>query len=236
MLGCAKGNLTPQKSSEVHMPVITIAREHGAGGLAVATLLAQELGAAIVDRSLIGEVARRASLPPDRVAEEDEHGRSVLDRIARATIPLGVTVGGWAADPDYLVDHHAQIVAFTRAALEEAARLGNAVIVGRGGAAALRDRPGVCHVFLWAPEPDRVRAIQERLGCDAAAARREMHKVDARRAAYVREVYDVDWRDRELYDLILNTARLGHRGSAAAILAALRGRTVLAEARQQPRT
>ncbi len=209
------------------MPVITIAREYGAGGLTVATLLAEELGAMIVDRSLIADVARRTSLPPEQVEAEDEHARSLLDRVARAFLPLGEAVGGWAADPDDLLDYHARIVAFTQAALQEAARVGNVVIVGRGGAAALRDRESALHVFLWAPEPDRVRAIQERLGCDAEAARKAIHMTDARRAAYVREVYGIDWCDRTLYDLILNTGRLGHAGAMAAILGALGERRLI---------
>lgn len=190
----------------------------------MAMLLAEELGATILDRSLIAEVARRASLRDDQVVAEDEHARPWLDLLSGAFIPLGETVGGWAANPDGFPDHHARIVAFTQAVLHEAARSANAIIVGRGGAVALRDRESACHVFLWAPEADRVRTIRERLGCDANLARRAMHRVDARRAAYVREVYRVDWRDRALYDLILNTGRLGHAGAAAAILGALRGR------------
>jgi cytidylate kinase len=216
------------------MAVITIAREYGAGGSSVAALLADELGATIVDRELIADVARRAAIPADRVAADDEHARPLLDRVARMFIPLGETIGGWA-DPDDLLDYHARIVAFTQAAIAEAARLGNVVIVGRGGAAALRNRESACHVFLWAPEADRVRAIRERLNCDADAARRQIHAVDARRAAYVREVYEVDWRDRSLYDLVLNTGRLGHAGAAAAILGAVSSRSTFAEAREPRR-
>ncbi|MGO9180792.1 MAG: AAA family ATPase [Candidatus Limnocylindrales bacterium] len=206
------------------MPVITIAREYGAGGSSVASLLAQELGADVVDRSLIADVARRASLPPDEVAAEDEQGRTVLDRLARLFVPFGEAAAGWAVDPTDLLDHHVVIVDFTRAALREAARSRNAVIVGRGGAEELRDQPDACHVFLWAPERDRIRSIQERLGCDEATARREIHSVDARRAAYIREVHGVDWHDRALYDMVINTARLGYAGAAAAILGVIRSR------------
>jgi cytidylate kinase len=203
------------------MAVVTIARESGAGGSAVAALLAAQLGARLVDRALIAEVARRAALPIDEVEVEDEQARSLLERMAGAYVPLAEFGAGWTADPSMLLDDHTVIVSLTRAVLRDAARSGNAVIVGRGGAAELRDEPRARHVLLWAPEPDRVRAIRERLGCDDATARREMHAIDARRAAYVREVYDVDWRDRALYDLILNTARLGEAGTAAAIFGAL---------------
>ena len=206
------------------MAVITIAREYGAGGSAVAELLARRLGATVVDRSLIADVARRAAAPPEEVAAEDERAPSFLDRLVRGFLPFGDTIGGWATSRDDLLDRHARIVAFTRAAIQESARLGNAIIVGRGGAAALRDHPGVLHVYLWAPEADRVRTVSERQGCDEAAARRAIRTVDARRATFVREAYDVDWRDRSLYDLALNTGRLGREGAAAAILGVLGAR------------
>jgi len=213
------------------MAVITIAREYGGGGSETASLLAHELGAEIVDRSLIAQVARRAALPPDEVAAEDEQGRGLFEQLARAFRPTGDAAAGWVVDPSDLLDHHAVIRDFTRAALQEAARTGNAVIVGRGGAAELRDEPSAYHVFLWAPEPDRVRVVQERLACDGPTARHEIHAVDARRAAYVREVYGIDWRDRALYDMVINTGRLGAPGAAAAILGALRTHRLLG---QQP--
>ena len=180
--------------------------------------MARELGAEIIDRTLITDIARRASLTPDEVEVEVEHGRSLFDRFSRALVPVGELAPGWTFDEADLVDRHAEIVAFTRAAIREAALSGNVVIVGRGGASELRDRPQARHVFIWAPETDRVAAIRARARCDETAARRQIHAVDSQRAAYVREVYGVDWRDRSSYDLIMNAARLGTAAAAGAIL------------------
>ncbi len=204
------------------MPIVTIARELGAGGSAVASILAARLGAEIVDKSLIDEVARRASLATQEVEDEDEHGRSLFDRCIRLFAPLSEAWAGTLVRSDDLLDHHQLIISVTRAVLQEAARSGNAVIVGRGSAAELRDCPGAVHVFLWAPMADRVRAIRERIGCDEATARHRIRTVDGARAAYVYEVYGVDWHDRELYDITLNTARLGHTGAADAVLGSIR--------------
>ncbi len=203
------------------MPVITIAREYGAGGTSVANLLAAELGTPVIDRSLIAEVARRVALPVEDVAQEDEHGRTLLDRFARAFVPVAEAAGGAVLAPEDLVDPHDQIEAVTRVVLGEAGRSGDAIVVGRGGAVELRDLPGALHVFLWAPLPDRVRVIRERDACDEPTARHRIREVDAARAAFIHEVYGADWRDRSLYDLVLNTGRLGYAGAARAILAAL---------------
>jgi hypothetical protein len=58
------------------MPVVTIARETGAGGAEVGRLLADRLRADLVDGSLIDEVARRLQLPREDVEERDEQPRS----------------------------------------------------------------------------------------------------------------------------------------------------------------
>jgi hypothetical protein len=80
------------------MPVITIAREFGSGGSRVAAMLAQRLGAEVIDRRLVAEVADRLGLTADAVAAEDEHANSVVDRLVRSFPSLGEAYGaGWGA-------------------------------------------------------------------------------------------------------------------------------------------
>ena len=50
-------------------------------------------------------------------------------------------------------------MALTAQVIREAARSGNAVIVGRGAGFVLADLPGVVHVFLCAPVEVRVRQL-----------------------------------------------------------------------------
>ena len=49
------------------MPVITIARQFGAGGTSVGQMVARKLTGDLLDRQLIAEVARRLELPEDEV-------------------------------------------------------------------------------------------------------------------------------------------------------------------------
>ena len=50
------------------MAVITVSRQYGAGGSLVARLVAERLGWTVIDNEFVGEVAKRAGLPPDEIA------------------------------------------------------------------------------------------------------------------------------------------------------------------------
>jgi len=206
------------------MPVITIAREFGAGGARVAAMLAQRLGAEVIDRQLVADVASRLGLTADEVAAEDERAKSVVDRLIRSFAWFGEAYGaGWSPPyGDPLADPQQAVRLLTEEVIRETARRGNAIIVGRGGAFVLADWPDVLHVFLRSAEPVRIREIMARYALSEEAARRRLHQTDADRGAYMRRNYETDWRDPRRYDLLLDTGRLGYQRAADTILAALR--------------
>ncbi len=203
------------------MAVITITREFGAGAASVAEILARRLDAEVVDKYLVAEVARRAQLPASDVEAEVEHARGPFDRLIRSFATLGFDVAWQPPYPGPLYDPRQAILTLTEEVIREVARRGNAVIVGRGGAFVLADRPGTLRVFLCAPREIRVARIAERLVVSHEQAQRLVHETDANRAAYMRQVYAADWRDPVHYDLILNTGRFSVEQAAGLILAAV---------------
>jgi len=210
--------------------VVTIGRTYGAGGETVGHLVAERLGAELVDSKIFVEVARRLELPPDEVERHEEVPGSFLNRVIQA---LGSASIEFAAPPeaaawappynDPTLDTRKAVLQITQELMREAARTGNAVIVGRGAAFLLRDHPRALHVFLRASERDRAAALREMFGYGEEEARRRIKHVDANRRAYVRQVYNHDWLDPGHYHLVVDTGRLGYEQSAAAILAAAKG-------------
>ncbi len=213
------------------MPIVTIARETGAGGTDVGRLLATRLGVELVDGSLIDEVARRLQLPREEVEDQEEHPRSIVERLLRgmalAQGPIGVD-GSLAAEVPS--DQHDAIVALTAQVIREAARSGDAVVVGRGAGFVLAELPGAVHVFVCAPVEVRVRRLTALWGVDETTARRRLQADDARRRAYVREVHGCEWRDPLNYDLSIDTGRVGYE-DAAELIRLLVGRRVAASVR-----
>jgi cytidylate kinase len=205
------------------MPIVTISRQYGAGGSSVAGIVAAELGAEVVDKKLIEEVARRLSIRPSDVEAESERPRTLLERLVRSFSTLEPAMGaGWSPPyPDPLFDPRQDIIHLTEKVIHEVAEGGNVVIVGRGAGFVLRDRPGVFRVFLRAPEAVRVKTLMARLGLSEAETQRKMHETDSNRAAYSKQLYGRDWCDVDAYDLIINTGQIGYPTAAQMVLCAV---------------
>ena len=218
------------------MPIITIAREYGARGTTIGRLVAERLGAVFVDRWLIEEVARRAEMAPALVESQDERPVRLLDRVITSFAQVPAAGLGWEPPyPDLASDPRPRVIQFTRAAIQEVAATGNAVIVGRGGSAILQRRQDATHVFLYADATVRADTIRERELVPIEVARRRVREVDANRAAYLRQVHSLDWRSPLRYTLMLNTGALGYERAAEVILAAaLHGQPSPAAASKAP--
>jgi cytidylate kinase len=218
------------------VPVITIGRQYGAGGATVGQMLATRLKADFLDSEIIDEVARRLQLPKEEVEAEDEQPGSLLARLlvalgSASTEPLIPAEAGSAwvppnASPAF--DTRKAVLQITQHVIAEAARAGNVVIVGRGGAYILRDHPDALHVFLRAPESVRVKAIMQRLKISTEEeARKRLKQTEENWTSYIRQVYGHDRTHPAHYDMVLDTGRLGYEATVESILAALKSRKPL---------
>jgi CMP/dCMP kinase len=213
------------------MPVITIGRQFGAGGNVVAEMLSRELKVDVLESRIIDEVAHRLQLPKEEVEAEDEQPGSLLHRLLMA---LGSASGEPMIQPEATVwnppnvdpvfDTRRAVLEITQHVIKEAAREGNVIIVGRGGAYILRDFEGALHVFLRAEDAIRVKAVMARLKLTEEEARRRLKQSDENWTAYIKQVYGHDRNLAGHYDLVLDTGRLGYDATVAAIVAALRAR------------
>jgi cytidylate kinase len=208
------------------MPVITIGRQFGAGGETISAMVAQRLGAELVDRKIFEEVALRLELTHEEVEKQDEAAGSLLNRLLQA---LGGASVEFAAPPeaaawtppysDPALDTRQAVLKVTQEVIREAARTGNAVIVGRGAGYVLLDQPRVLNVFIRASERVRIEHVRHLEGLSEEQARKRIKQMDANRGAYVRQLYDHDWLHPSHYHMVLDSGRLGFDRTADAIVA-----------------
>ena len=137
---------------------ITISRQFGAGGSTVAKKVADELGWRVVDNELVEQVAERAGLPPERVAEREERVSTFVERLARTlaaaspeVFPPPDSVGAALDVPE------ADLVRITEAVVAEIAAQGRVVLVGRATPAVLSREADALHVKLVAPRAFRIQ-------------------------------------------------------------------------------
>ena len=197
--------------------VVAVAREYGSGGAAVAKALAARLGYQLLDRVLIERIASVARIDPELAEQFDEHVDPWVRRIGRS-----LWYGGFDAvsvvDETEVVDAD-RLARLCARVVEEAATVGECVIVGRGGQCLLRRRPDVFQVFVYAPREERLRRLRARLG-SAADVEKILEETDRERAAYIRRHFGESWLDHRLYHLMVNGA-IGEEAVIATVLTAL---------------
>jgi hypothetical protein len=109
-------------------------------------------------------------------------------------------------------------MAYVEATLLEMAASGRVVLVGRGAAFVLGRFPHVLRVRVTAPATLRAARVREAQGLTDDGAADWIRDSDSERASRLKFLYQRDWDDPLLYDLVLNTERTDV-ASAADIIA-----------------
>ena len=203
----------PKRSHEPNPLAVTISREAGAGGITIAKLLAQRLTAAerapatgpwaIFDANLAKQVLEDHKLPPNLERFMGEDARLPIEEIVEEVLRLHPSA--WT-----LVQH-------TTKTILRLAGLGHAILVGRGANVITARMPNVFHVRLVAPHATRVLNTAESHHLSETEGAKLVRELDQARRRYVRRYLNAEIDDPTLYDVTLNTGRLGFVRSAEAI-------------------
>jgi cytidylate kinase len=202
------------------MGTVTVAATYGAGGSVIAPAVAKRLGLPFIDRAIPAALAEEIHEPPNAaLADDADHTprlARLLDRVL-ATSGLFVGVTASAEQRGALPE-----IARTEEILRHIADTTGAVILGRAGVFALKDRQGVLHVRLDGDVEARCRASAERYGVDLATATRAQQQADRARLAYVQHFYPRAgaWNDPRHYHIVLDSTAISHSACVEIIVRA----------------
>jgi len=199
------------KAKDVKRPAqtgayISLSREAGAGGLAIARVVGQQLGWDVLDKELLEVMAERYNMPRDMLDIVDETKANWFYDV------LGSFIDARIVSHDSFVFHLERIIYL-------AALHGNIVFVGRGAQFALPRSSGIA-VRIIKPKKMRIEALMERKDIGHAEAAKLVDELDKHRREFCRRHFHHDIEDPTEYDLILNTARLSDQAAAELIVEA----------------
>lgn len=170
------------------MSIIAISRGTFSGGEALATRVAERLGYQCLSRETnLEAAAKEHGVPPADLAAAMERRPSFWHRV---------------------IGERTAYLALVRAALCEHAQADNLVYHGLVGHLLL---PGISHVVrvrVIADMDYRIKAASAQQGLGYAEARAYIEKVDKERRQWIRFLFDVEWDDPHLYDVVLNLSRV----------------------------
>jgi cytidylate kinase len=171
------------------MSVVTISGGWYRGGQIFAECLARRLGYRCIDREIIVEKAAAA------VGAKEDVLRDAL------------------VEPPSLLDRlitHKKYVYLTelQAVLAEEVQNGRVIYHGYAGHLLLAGAGPVLRIRILGDRDLRLKTLQDQLDLTYEQAAAHTYKVDEQRKKWTRYLYDIDWEDPSLYDMVLNIGRL----------------------------
>ena len=167
------------------MAIITIARQTGSLANEIAAEVAERLNYTLVDQAKLQEAAEAYGMLKSELEEVHERRPTLVTR--------------------YLTMRHRAYLDMIQTIIYRHAREDDVVIMARGAAVLLSDVPSALHVNIFAPFGRRVEVIMGREGITRPLAEQIVRESDQDRAGYMRYLFDRDWMDPLLYDVLINT-------------------------------
>ena len=171
------------------MSVITISREFGSEGDAIARQVAQTLDYHFVDQEFIGIIL-------------GQYGYVEFDK-EYATLPTF-----WERFDAQREKQRDVMVKMLNQVIQAVAHHGNVVLLGRSGFEVLAGFADVLHVRLQAPLSVRIGRVMAQQKIPIEQAESVVKNNDKVRVAFVEEFYRVPWSAIHAFDLVINTGKI----------------------------
>ena len=185
--------------------IITIGRESGSGGHAIAKKVADAMGIACYDKKrLVEGTAKLGGLNRSYVKKLDEKP---------AGFPFTGRIGGYEESPE------SNVARMTFDYIRQIAASGEScVIVGRCADSVLAGNPNVIRIFVVGDTAQKNKRLANIQQITIEEADRERRETDKYRRTYHNFYSETKWGDSRAYDLIVNSSCLGIQGTADYII------------------
>lgn len=185
---------------------ITISRDAGALGEAVASELARRLHWKVYDREIVDYIAKHNHVLYGLVSQLDERTQNhIQDSIER----LLLTFHGQVFSNDV---YHVSLIQ----ALVALSGQGQCILLDHGGTYALQEQAGL-HIRVTASLPVRVRRLSSQWGIPFEKAKKLVQKTDRERADFIQHHFMADPNETKYFHIVLNTDKLAIDCAVSAI-------------------
>ncbi|REL33441.1 cytidylate kinase-like family protein [Rhodohalobacter sp. SW132] len=180
------------EAKESVYPVITISREFGALGAAMAAELGKLTGFEVWDKEILGAIAEDL--------DSDVKFLETLDERRQADIEDAVS--GFMSEISTNVNYIRSLIRTVKTIEEH----GKSIIVGRG-ANYICEKENSFHVRVVSPLKTRTLLYAERNDMNRIEARKLIEKKDQERADFIKRYFYKDLRNPTDYDMIINSGK-----------------------------
>lgn len=184
--------------------IITIGRQLGSNGKIIGKALAERLGYAFYDKTVIASVAKEKGL-----------NESIFDNIDNKptnsllySLVMGLQSGRGLYYQYNEVLNGDNVFKLQASIIKDVAAQGPCVIVGRCADYILKDNPNLIKLFLYADDNVRIKNLIERDNMSEKEAASAINKADKRRSNFYNFYTSCVWGDVNNYNFCLDTGAL----------------------------
>ena len=179
--------------------IISVGREFGSGGRVIAEKLAERFGLPLYDRHLITEIAEKMGMTFEDVEKYNESPRMKI--VSRRVNGFSNSIEDNIAEMQFDI-------------LDEKARSGESfVVVGRCSETKLKKYPALISLFILGDMDKKIERLMDVYKLDEEDAKKFITKKDKKRKRYHNYHCPGKWGDSRLYDLSINSSKLGIDGT-----------------------
>ena len=186
--------------------VITIGREYGSGGKYIGERLAEELNLKLYDKELLNKVAEESGMDLKILEQMDEKQEECFWYTFAMSLYQQDSLDTLTEIPS-----NEKIFIEQSKKIEELSNKEYCIIIGRCSNVILKNKPNVLNVFIYSSELDfKVKRKMQYGNFESELeAIKAIEKIDKERETYYNYFTKKNWGDRNSYDLMIDTSKIG---------------------------
>ena len=190
------------------MALITMSQNLGSEGLQIARQVSEELNTELYDDNRLQQEALKMGVYSENLKSLDEKSPGLLDRLLSNKLEMYLDI--------------------MEAVIYKISEKGQGVILGHGGPMLLRDFDCALHVQVHASEARRIANLMQEQNLNKRNAEKLIRKSDSECNGFFKFAFQKDLKDPSLYDLIINTEKIGTSAATKLITDLARTETISA--------
>lgn len=171
------------------MSLITLTASIGCGAMSIAKRVAEDLQIVLYDDDRLQKEALEMGISSRDLKGFDQKAPGLFSRLLRRR-------------PEIYLELMAAVI-------YEVARRGDGIIIGQGAPYFLKDFDCALHLRLHASESFRTHRLAHQIQITLEEAEKMIEKRDSELKGFLQFSFQMDWNDLSLYDLVINTHKMG---------------------------
>ena len=196
--------------------VITIARGFGSGGKQIGLDLSKRLGIPCYESQILNMASNYSGINKDLFYQVDEklRGYHLIKRLMKARNTDDIVE---PCERSFISD--VNLYNIQAKIIRELGKNQSCIIIGKCANHLLKDYDNVVSVYIEAPREACVKSVVERLGVTEDEAHKMIYQTDRYRADYYKYYTGGEnWTNPVLYDMTLNSDRIGREKCSELII------------------